>query len=263
MQRQEAGPSVVLYPPIDDDEDDLSSGESASSDLSSRRSICSNREGALAHDDITSSDRRRRRDGEESAAPAPPVLTEVTKSRSGVVQSASLEAAGGSNQRTEPGDGVARYMSQDLATKFEALKRRKANGDAIQECHVAIAEEALGMASAEIARMQRACAELEGRLGGDPHQPQPLPAPPQRRIRNPDGRDPGPRAGRRPHGDNNEEGFPVQLPRVIVVTSSEHSRSSSLDANDVGPDLDDHLHDLLDHGNHGDDPSGRESRSDP
>jgi hypothetical protein len=182
-----------------------------------------------------------------------------------VVRSESIEA-GGSHQKSKSGDrgaGAARHMSHDLATKFEALKRRKANGDAIEDCHVALAEEALGMASAEIARMQRACAELEGRLGADPQPP--LPAPPQRRVRNPDdGRDRGRRgAARRQDADNNEEEFPVLLPRVVVITSSDHSRSSSLDANDVGPDLDDHLHHECDHSNQGDDPSGRGSGSDP
>jgi hypothetical protein len=177
-----------------------------------------------------------------------------------VVRSESIEA-GGSQRKAKSGGGAAaaRHMSHDLATKFEALKRRKANGDAIEDSHVALAEEALGMASAEIARMQRACAELEGRLGADPQPPLP---PPQRRVRNPDGgRDPGRRgAARRQDADNNEEEFPVLLPRVVVITSSDHSRSSSLDANDVGPDLDDHLHEFDDSNqDDDDDPSGRGS----
>jgi hypothetical protein len=267
MQRQEAGPAVVLYPPIDDDDREevgIASRASALSDVSRSNSsfFYPNGQGSLADDDdIVSSDCRRRRDGEGSAAPAPPVPTQGARSRSaGVVRSESIEA-GGSHQKAKSGGSgaaaCARHMSHDLATKFEALKRRKANGDAIEDCHVALAEEALGMASAEIARMQRACAELEGRLGADP-QPPPLPPPQQRRhVRNPDGgRDPGRRgAARRQDADNNEEEFPVLLPRVVVITSSDHSRSSSLDANDVDPDLDDHLLEF-DDSNQDDDPAG-------
>jgi hypothetical protein len=271
MQRQEAGPAVVLYPPIDDDDnnnnevatDDVATRASPSCFRSRHSSCFANGEGSFAGDGVLSPDRRRRRlgDGEEFAV--------STASRSGGALPEPIGAGG--NIETTVGTGAAaRHMSRDLATKFEALKRRKANGDAIQDCHVALAEEALGMASAEIERMQRACAELEGRLiGGDPEQQlqQPLPIQqqqlPQGRVRNPNGRNPGRRASRQRDADNNDDDeFPLLLPRVVIVTSSEHSRSSSLDANDVGPYLDP-LHDM-DPGNQDgdDDPSELESRGD-
>jgi hypothetical protein len=266
MQRQEAGPAVVLYPPIDDDNNnevatDEVENRASPSCLSSHSSCFANGEGPFAGDGVLSPDRRRRRlgGGEEFAV--------STASRSGGALPDPIGA--GDIIETKVGKGAAsRHMSRDLATKFEALKRRKANGDAIQDCHVALAEEALGMASAEIDRMQRACAELEGRLTGrDPEQQeQPLPIQqqlPQGRIRNPNGRNPGRREARQRDADNHDDDeFPLLLPRVVVV-SSEHSRSSSLDANDVGPYLD-LLHDMDPSNQDGDDdPSEIESRGDP